>query len=233
MSSDDTKPASATPRPLSMSLSHLTRPVSVMMPDAPNPTDFKIGSMSIPEMIQFDRDSQDLTFEVPEHILYTVNSAKLAAMTRDKASSSYQDLLNQSMADMHQRATSPSPDPTDYSGASSASVAKPKQSFQTHHSSTRDRYQASLRSQGGGGGGSGSGGPQTSMDGTRGAVISDYPTDSARPEPLTPADIHLAEKQSITTSEHHSGPGKQRNESKSSFASFFTCCFGSSSRYDD
>ncbi|KAJ1648986.1 hypothetical protein IWQ61_009787 [Dispira simplex] len=40
-------------------------------------------TLSIPDMITFDKEEQDLTLDVPEHILSTINSAKLAKLSED------------------------------------------------------------------------------------------------------------------------------------------------------
>ncbi|KAJ1952945.1 hypothetical protein IWQ62_006106 [Dispira parvispora] len=56
-------------------------------------------SLSIPDMITFDKEEQDITLEVPEHILSTINSAKLAKLSEDYKMS--MDNPNHSSLDQH------------------------------------------------------------------------------------------------------------------------------------
>ncbi|KAJ1912354.1 hypothetical protein IWQ60_009697, partial [Tieghemiomyces parasiticus] len=121
------------------------------------PYEFKIGSMSIPEMISFDQDTQDLTFNVPDHILYTINAAKLAAMNRDSTASRHLQppppippkptsrtpvatvAFSRSLSHLPPRSRSFSPD------RSGHPVPQPKKSFHTTYSI--EKYPTSAVSQ--------------------------------------------------------------------------------------
>ncbi|KAJ1971880.1 hypothetical protein H4R35_005000 [Dimargaris xerosporica] len=89
-----------------------------------------VRSINLPELITFDKDERDLSLAVPEHILYTINSAKLSTMAResDSLSMGRERPFDVKPLPMAQRT---SQDMSAASECTSATAHQPKPSFQT------------------------------------------------------------------------------------------------------
>ncbi|KAJ1976933.1 hypothetical protein H4R34_003791 [Dimargaris verticillata] len=90
-----------------------------------------VRSINLPELITFDKDERDLSLAVPDHILYTINSAKLSTMARESDSLS---MGHGRPTDAIKPLTVGQRTSQDMSAASectSATAHQPKPSFQT------------------------------------------------------------------------------------------------------